>query len=152
MEIKCIKSEEVKLDCILMENYKYFNYLTYWTFKNIYSGVEWVSWILIGNWKRRQVHIHKHSIYTNGKVCTWDGRTVHNSPGWGRQYFAEVDLSGLSGKTLQFGVCISWSILAYVSKSVSTGSRDVTISICPTNPGILWPVWSSSVQDTDILG
>lgn len=63
--------------------------------------------------------------------------TVQAGDWLGRQYFAEVDLSGLSGKTLQFGVCISWSILAYVSKSVATGSRDVTISVCPTNPGIL---------------
>lgn len=36
MEIKCIKSEEVKLDYVLIENYEYFHYLTYWTFKNTY--------------------------------------------------------------------------------------------------------------------
>lgn len=39
-----------------------------------------------------------------------------------------------------------------MSKSVAIGSRDVTVSLCPTNLGILCPVWGSSVQDTDILG
>lgn len=36
MEIKGIKSEEVKLDYVLMKKYECFHYLTDWTFKNIY--------------------------------------------------------------------------------------------------------------------
>lgn len=90
--------------------------------------------------------MYKH-VYGKSKVCTWNGIELNKSTGWGLTGLTTFLTGGPDGS---LGNILEQEHPGLYEKNFVHQVWAVTISLYPTNPGILRPIWRSSPGEVQL--